>query len=148
MGNLSDMANRLKSINLENILDEVLNDLLPQIIDAVLSQLESGQIKNNPAPDYTYGMNSEYLKTKASMGIYPMTIAPRINLKYSGDFYDGFYAVVQKEIIEIWSKDSKSDMLERQFTKELFELDSDNMEWLRNEIRPELQRLLRRELNI
>jgi len=39
-------------------------------------------------------------------------------------------------------------MLERQFTKELFELDNDNMEWLINEIKPELQRLLRRELNI
>lgn len=147
MATLQDMANKLKGIDLNSMLDEILNELLPQIVDHVLEQLESGMIKDNPSPSYLYGNDSEYMKTKASMGSYDMSIAPRINLKYSGAFYSGFYAVVQQTIIEVGSKDSKANDLEREYTKELYELGSDNMIWLQNEVRPELQNLLRRELS-
>lgn len=82
------------------------------------------------------------------MGSYNMSIYPRINLKYSGDFYSGFYAIVKKEIIEIGSKDSKANKLETEFTKELFELDSNNMEWLRAEVKPQIQELLRKQLGL
>lgn len=148
MASLQDMANMLKNIDINKLFDEILNELLPQIVDHVLEQLESGYIKDNPSPSYMYGNNSEYMKTKASMGIYDMSIAPRINLKYSGDFYSGFYALVQEKIIEVGSKDSKADKLEHEFTKQLYELGSDNMIWLQNEVRTELPNLLRRELAI
>ena len=148
MASLEEMISKFEKLDFNKMLDEVLNDLLPQIIDNVLDQLESGYIKDNTSPDYTYGMDSEYMKTKASMGIYSMNIAPRINLKYSGDFYSGFYAIVKKEIIEIGSKDSKANKLETEFTKELFELDSNNMNWLRSEVKPQVQELLRKQLGI
>lgn len=146
MASIDEMIQKFERLDFNKILDEVLNDLLPQIIDAVTDQLESGYIKDNQSPDYTYGTNSEYMKAKASMGIYDMSIAPRINLKYSGDFYSEFYAVVKEKIIEIGSKDSKANKLEKQFMPQLYELGSKNMDWLKSEVKPEVQILLRKQL--
>lgn len=146
MSSIDEMINKFERLDFNKMLDEVLNDLLPQIIDQVLGQLESGYIKDIPSPSYLYGNDSEYMKTKASMGIYDISIAPRINLKYSGDFYSGFYAVVKDKIIEIGSKDSKANKLEKEFTSELYEPDSKNMDWLRSEVKPEVQALLRKQL--
>lgn len=148
MNRLLDMANKLKGVDLNKMLDEVLNDLLPQIIDRVLEQLEEGKFKDKVAPSYQMPSGIDYMKEKSLMGSYNMSILPAMNLKYSGKFHEGFYAIVREKIIEIGSKDSKADNLEYNYGSSLYELGTENMDWLINDVRPELQRLSRVELGI
>jgi len=148
MASLEEMISKFEKLDFNKMLDEVLNDLLPQIVDAVTEQLESGYFKDNESHDYSMPGGIEYIKEKSLMGSYDMSIYPRMNLKYEGGFYRGMYAIVKEKIIEIGSKDWKAGKLEKQFTSDIYELGSKKMDWLRSEVTPQIQVLLRKQLGL
>ena len=51
-------------------------------------------------------------------------------------------------VITIAPNTIKQNEVQLKVTKELFELDSNNMNWLRSEVKPQVQELLRKQLGI
>ena len=148
MSTIAEMIDKLQKVDVNKLLDEILDYYLPEIIDRNTEQLESGKFKDKIAPNYEMPSGIDYMKEKAMMGSYNMSISPVMNLKYSGKFHEGFYAIVKEKIIEIGSKDSKADDLEYNYGSDIYGLSSENMDWLREEVKIELQNLLRTTLKI
>lgn len=117
-----ELQRNVIKLDVWKILDEVLNQFSPELIDLNLSQLEKGQAADGTSVG-TY-RDSEYAKFKKAIG---SISSPKVDLKVTGDFYAGFIAKIQSRFIEIESKDAKADDLESRYGSEIYGLTDKNL---------------------
>jgi hypothetical protein len=67
-----------------------------------------------------------------------------VDLKLTGDFYSGFFALTDSFPITFSSNDSKAESLELKYGKEIFGLDQESLEQFRIEIKPQVQEEFRK----
>ena len=112
----------IDGIDVYEVLDKVLERFKPELLDLNTSQLEKGEASDGS----NVGMyvDSEYAKFKKSIG---SISSPKVDLKVTGDFYEGFRAEIKKKIISISSKDSKAGNLEKRYGSEIYGLTASNL---------------------
>jgi hypothetical protein len=142
---LKNLADSLKSIDIEKMIDEILNELMPEILDLNTDQLSKGQLKDGDLLE-KYKSDS-YYEFKLSLGTYkaPDGVA---DLFVDGDFYNGFTGIIKSDIIEIKSTDSKANDLESNYSSDIYGLNENNIQYIRNEIIPRVQNKLRSKIKI
>jgi len=109
MNSLLDMANKLKSIDLNNIFDDSVMETKDSLLDENRNQLLSGKaIDGSILGRYTPQYAKRKAKTKSSnapFGIY--------DFKLTGSFQDDMYLSPKPDIIEVGSIDLKERWLEK-----------------------------------
>lgn len=133
MGKLIQLGERLKRFDTEAELLLILKEVSPQMIDLNTGQLFSGVDSNGflLKPYYRNDKYAEFKKTLNSKGV--------VDLKLTGDFYDGFFADVSKFPLIFGSNDEKSNELEKRYGKNIFGLNKRSLnEISKQTIQPEI----------
>lgn len=109
MDNLQEMANKLKSINLNDIFDQTIIETKDSLLNENKDQLLSGKaidgtILGRYSPQYAK-RKAKVKSSNAPYGIY--------DFKLTGTFQDEMYLEPKTDIIEVGSKDKKEPWLER-----------------------------------
>jgi len=141
MGKLAMIARRLKSANLEKAVLEIVREHEAQVIDLNLLQLDSGTDNAGKPLDPPY--------RSAKYADFKLTLNPKgvVDLKLTGDFWDGFFLSADQYPITFGSADIKAPELEAKYGKEIFGLDKTSMEALNKGIvLPELRARIRKVL--
>jgi len=131
---LLEAYQNIKQIDTSRLVDEVLSELRPLILDLNRFQLEQGL--NAEGKRFRKYKNKSYSAKKALMNSLPGFGNP--DLKVSGDFWKAFKADLKGGIMDIYSTDRKAEWLEegtsrmRAFAK-IYGLTPLNMEHLRIE---------------
>lgn len=116
MGKVTDYINKLSKVtvkNQEQALLSIIEKHQHLLIDVITGQLLNG-IDGNGEFLQAY-RNENYAEMKLQMNPRGVT-----DLRLSGDFWDGFFAIVKKFPIIIDSKDVKRDELVERYGKEIF----------------------------
>jgi hypothetical protein len=123
MGKIRQIANNLKSWDLMTELDKILMELSDTIVGMNKEQLSIGEDAEGgtlePYADPQYAIDKvELFGSKAPLGI--------PNLKFSGDFYNGFTIVFGNNKLSITSSDLKTLRLEGKYG-DIFGLQPNNL---------------------
>lgn len=134
MGRIRDYVARLKTIN-EQVIDsgilKIVQDTKNQAIDLNTKQLFEGRDANGQSlGGYR---NPNYAAFKRSLN--PAGV---VDLKLTGDFYQGFFAKTDSFPVAFDSTDEKTSELKQKYG-EIFGLDQTSLEEYRQEIKPEVQ---------
>lgn len=150
MSALQDMANRLKSIDMLRIFDNILTGHLSQIEEMNREQLMQGiRSDGSSMPSHSKSEMTEiYLDQKIERGVYDQSIYPAMNFYDTGAFQKGIKAEVNLFEIEIESKDSKADELEGLGGSLIYGNTEQNLSILRGDILPEILKNTRSYLKI
>jgi len=147
MNKIEEQLGKFKSLDIWEIVKQVIYEEKDVLIDLVTEQLSKGETKNGRTGEYTlYSGESPYAEAKAALGTYDMSIFPYVNLYKDGGFYDKMDALIQSEFIEIFSNDSKADQLESEFTSDIYVPNENRMEMLKNHILPIVNQKIRQHL--
>ncbi len=140
MGKLATIQNRLRYAKLDRVVLEIIRDRQAQVIDLNLLQLDAGTD--------AYGKPLDPPYRSAKYADFKLTLNPKgvVDLKLTGDFWDGFFVVADQYPVTFGSKDSKSAELEAKYGKEIFGLDAKSMDSLKEIILPDLQEHIKRLL--
>lgn len=88
-----------------------------------------------------------YAIQKEKMNPKPGFLVP--DLKYRGDFYDGFFAKLQNKKIIFGSTDYKSDMLKAKYDNDIFGLTKENEDYYKSNIlKEEILKIVERRTGI
>ena len=134
MGRIREYVARLKTIN-EQVIDsgilKIVQDTKNQAIDLNTKQLFSGR----DASGQSLGgyRNPDYAAFKRSLN--PAGV---VDLKLTGDFYQGFFAKTDSFPVTFDSTDEKTSELKQKYGQ-IFGLDPTSLEEYRQEIKPEVQ---------
>lgn len=100
-----DLSARFKTINLDGIAERALQDNQAEISDLNREQLQQGITSTGGyLPDYS----------PVSVNMFGKTPGP-IQLKDTGDYYDGIGPVFQDKSFNLIGTDIKTDMLEKRY---------------------------------
>lgn len=147
MNKIDQQLDRFRSLDIWEVVRAVLNSHKEEIVDLVTAQLWRGETKTGRTAEHTMTPKSRaYVEMKQSLGRIDTSILPHVNLYNEGDFYEGMTAVIKKELVEIFSQDSKASELEKQFTSQIYELNPASMEELKLLILPEVLTEIRKQL--
>jgi hypothetical protein len=144
MGKIKDYLDKIKSVGSQDIEDMLLKVVVEsknQAIDLNTDQLFSGKDANGQSLGQY--RNPNYAAFKRSLN--PAGV---VDLKLSGDFYQGFFARTDKFPITFSSTDEKTGELMQKYGTEIFGLNQDSLEEYRQEIKPEIQKEYRKVLHI
>lgn len=139
MGKIRELAAKARSITDDDINESILKVVdknKSEALDLNLKQLFSGR----DAKDQSLGRYHSQAYAEFKRSLNPAGV---VDLKLTGDFYRGFFAKTDRFPIEFASTDSKTDMLEEKYGKEIFGLDQANLEEFRKEIKPDIGKLFR-----
>lgn len=104
------LANKMKTLNLQEIEKRVLQKHQSEIIDSNIEQLKRGEdAEGNKLPEYEY---ESYYKGKAAQGLL-FNAGRHWNFILEGDFTGGFYVYQKQNNAIIDSRDSKRERLVR-----------------------------------
>ena len=142
---LKQISSNLKSIDVNKLIDDVFNELMPEILDLNLDQLSKGQLNDGELLE-SY-RSASYYEFKRSLGSYKAPNAAA-DLFVEGNFYRGFRGEVKTDIIEIDSTDSKASGLESKYSSDIYGLQPKNIDYIRKEIIPILQQEIRKQFKI
>jgi len=146
MATLHDFKEKLKGLELDKMLNQVIRDTEEALLNLVTSQLEVGLRGNGaPMPDYLSITYADFKKNIVG------SLAPFLtpDLKLEGDFYAGFYAKADLFGITIGSTDWKEAKLEKKYGSSIFILTKENLEvYSREVILPELLIKIRQHLGL
>jgi len=150
MSALQDMANRLKSIDMLQIFDNILTGHLDQIEDMNRKQLMQGiRSDGSSMPSHSKSQMTEiYLDQKIDRGVYNQSIYPAMNFYDTGSFQNKIKAEVNLFEIEIESTDSKAYELEKLGGSLIYGNTQQNIDVLKGEILPEILKDTRSYLKI
>lgn len=147
MATLQDMANKLKNINLIEIVDNAIDQTKANIVDLNKYQLLHGIATDNTLLGrYTPAYAKRKAKIKSSQapyGIYDFSLY--------GSFQDDMYAADKGDIIEIGSIDIKEPFLEKygRGANRVFGLTDDNKtEYSETILKPVIQEKIKSYLGI
>jgi hypothetical protein len=121
MGKLLQLAEHLKTINLEAEVLSIIADIEPQLIDLNTSQLFSGVDSKGflLKPPYKEAWYAEFKKSLNAKGV--------VDLKLTGKFYEGWFVSASEFPIFFGSKDEKTPDLESKYGKDIFGLTKTNL---------------------
>ena len=119
------------------ILTETLNSEKPYIVELNKKQLENGQTSNG---DYLRPYSGRTVKQRALEGN-PVK-GELIALFDTGDFWKGFWSMAYNGEWEIFSSDSKTNMLISEYGEDIFGLTEENFTTLGAKINEKLKRRL------
>lgn len=145
MATLQDMANRLKSINLENILDSILEPLLPEIVEMNKAQLWDGKTKNN-TDIHPFYSEDPYFKSAKQANAYKnwkQRITPNSdrnpdapNLYINGYYHSLIKGTILENLIQL-DADGFGSRFESKY-KDIYGLTEEHLNIIRNKVLPQL----------
>jgi hypothetical protein len=155
MERLIELANRLRSIDVEKMLDEILNDLLPEIISLNKEQLWDGKTKNN-ADIHPFYSEDPYFKSASQARAYAgwkQRITPNSdryfdapNLYINGYYHSLIKGVIMDKYIEI-DADGFGSGFDSKY-RDIYGLTEEHLDIIRAKVLPQMQNKLRTALNI
>ena len=117
-------------------MDDIFHSLEGEIIDRNAAQMEElGQdalgrpILGHKSGEREYAW-PEYAEEKSMMG----KESRFINLNLSGDFHSQMKVEFSKTGIRLWSDDDKTDLMVKNYGRDIFGLNESNMDWLVDEM--------------
>lgn len=151
MADLTQIANRLRQIDVVKIFNDVLTNHLPQIEEFNREQLKEGiRSDGTSMPKHSKSKASEiYIDDKIERGVYDQSIYPAMNFYDKGDFQKGITAKNASEnenLIVVYSTDSKADELEDLGGSKIYGNTEENLSKIREEMIPEMQDIIRNKL--
>lgn len=150
---LKKLARNLRSIDIERIIDDALEEVLPKIIELNTDQLMDGETStgDNIRPYYS---EDPYFKSKAHARGYAkwkQKITPNPdryfdapNLYINGYYHSLIKGAIKKDMIEIYA-DGFGAQFEPKY-KNLYGLQPKNIEYIRNEILPRIRKSIEGKL--
>lgn len=138
MDKLTDIISKLNSVSekeFESKILEIVDSKKNEVLDMNTSQLFSG--RDSSDQNMTSYYSEGYAEMKNLMNPTPGLGNP--DLKLTGDFYKGFFLKDDTFPISFSSTDNKTEMLTQKYGENIFGLDNDNLEKLRQDIKPEIQ---------
>jgi hypothetical protein len=155
MASLLDMANKLKSINLNDILDSILDPLLPEIVEMNKAQLWDGKTKNN-TDIHPFYSEDPFFKTEKQAQAYKnwkqrITPNPDRNPDAPNLYINGYYHSLIKGAIMDTFIDLDAEGFGSGFDnkyKDIYGLTEDHLNIIRNKILPQLLEQTRFKMGI
>lgn len=139
-----EFANLVKNLNIDKLVDEVIEQNIPELLDLNTGQLSVGKnSEGQKVGEYSTDLYADFKKAIGSQ-------APSgdVDLKVSGDFFEGFKALIKPKVIEIFSDDEKAEGLEERYGSEIYGLTDENLdEWI-EQLKVELIERIRNELRL
>lgn len=138
MATIDDILSNFQSLNLKDQVPVIVQKLSPEMVDYNLNQLEKGLTSEGISitPRYKSPLYAAYKQQIGSIAGFGVP-----NLKLSGDFYSGFYIQITGMSFDFGSRDSKSLLLEGEYSKNggIFGLTDDNKgNFAQQDVKPEL----------
>ncbi len=118
------ISNNIKKFNLNNELDKIILSNEDAIIRLNLEQLSIGQLSNGSEISPLL-RNADYARGKKSKGGKAPEGVPDLN--NTGSFYEGFNIGVNRKVIKVNSKDSKTRDLTKKYGVDIFGLQQENL---------------------
>lgn len=147
MGNIVDLRDRLKKIDVWQELKAIIRENESELLDLVTSQLEEGETKTGNTDTYSRA-SADYVQAKLAQGRIKSSTLPYANLYNEGDFYRQMTVNVLNEAIEIYSKDSKAGELESQYSSDIYIPNEKRMKEYMDTVLPLLQERIRLKLGL
>lgn len=139
MDELKKIITQLRELTPEKMEQEILAIVRshePELLDLNLDQLSKGQRADGSTIGPSYSPTTiQYKKGKNQP-------SDRVTLFDEGNFYRGFFADTDKFPIEIDSKDFKTPLLDEKYGPSLFGLNAANTETFAENIRPEIEDII------
>jgi len=151
---LKEAAERVRSINLNQLFDEVLDDQRYFILDLIRSQLSKGDGGGGALGTYsTSGLSQDYVDLKFDKGLFQGDSFPHYDLFFSGELYQSLVVQIKKDYIEIEFASSKLPLVEDATGMELNDsnvltLNPVNLQLLIDRIKPLIQNRINGYLGI
>lgn len=118
---INELYRKLKSIDIETLMDRAVLDNKEEIVDANTASLSAGKFPDgDQMPDYRSVSYSEFKQSIGSQA--PLGVT---DLKLTGAFHSGFYLKATGQGYEIGSTDSKSSELEAKYGSDIFGIAKD-----------------------
>lgn len=137
--NLIEFHKKLRSIDVESLMDRAVLANSEEIIDANTGQLSVGLDATGDFfgeyKDSNYAQFKQSIGSKAPMGV--------VDLKLTGAFYEGFNIQVEGEGYRVTSRDGKTSDLVSKYGREIFGLTEDSKENLKDQFSSQLTKLIR-----
>jgi len=152
---MEKLAERIRSINIDNIIDEVLMKQGDFILDLIGSQL----LKGNKADGTSIGeysdhpLSEEYVELKRRMGLFQGGSYPSYDLFFSGEFYQSVVLYLKKDFIDVQSTDPKISLIEGNLgykinDSNLLVLSPEHLNELQQKIKPLIQQKINAKLGV
>ena len=124
MATIDKLISAFKQVNPVDVVFDTLKQDPDTITKLNKQQLLRGEMSDGKrTPEHTYGSLSKlYVADKQSSGKISSSTLPHVNLFDSGDFYRGFTTRFQRDNFSIYSRDSKSSMLQDTYGNGIFGL--------------------------
>ena len=143
---LEELTERIRSIDFNRILDEVLGGEIDFILGLIRLQLSDGEGGKGGLGSYSGSPESDrYVDLKHRLGLFQGKGDPAFDLFFSGDFYSSLVINIKEAYLETLSTDPKLPSIEKSTkmrigTGHVLELSEENLEILRQMILPKLQK--------
>lgn len=122
MGGIIELYNRIRSINLDQLKEQIISENEGIAVDMNKDQLEQGLDSNN---SYLRAYRSPaYAAYKNQLNPRPGFGNP--DLLLSGDFYKGFTSEIKGDRMQIASSDEKNNKLKGKYGEDIFGLNPAN----------------------
>lgn len=138
MDKLQSQLSKFNRIDLWAILKLAIKDRDVILLELVKNQLKGGKNKYGDMPEYE---SQSYIDYKDDLN--RLTAGIKINLWDEGDFHDNLKIALSKEMVEIFSTDSKAGVLEDEYGSQIYELNQENMEKFKAHVFPVFIRMVR-----
>lgn len=156
---LKELTERIKSINFNQILDEVLDDERFFILDLIRSQLIKGEGGNGKLDKYAWykrksKRSKEWIDYKHEIGLFSGGGDPEYDLfGDTGELYRSLVATIKAEYIEIEFASAKLPLVEASTEMKLNDsnvltLDPTNLQILIDRIKPKIQQKINDRIGI
>jgi len=152
---LDKLAERVRSIDINQILDEVLEGEKTYILDLIRSQLIRGKKGDGDEIGWysTTEAGQNYVQFKIDRGLFPEDTGGAYNLLYEGHFYSSLIINIGANDIEVLSTDSKIGEMAEHLdfdvnNSTLLTLTPENLEILQEKIKPLIQNKINARLGI
>jgi hypothetical protein len=142
MNGFLQLSKKTQSLNLIQILEQVLDSMHGKIVILIQEQLAEGKKGDDSLlPKYTpFTIRKKLEDSSIIMG-------ERIALIDEGDFWRGMFAVVEGGSIFIDSTDFKSEMLIDRYGEEIFQMSSESLKSIVSEVFPEFKKRVNDYIN-
>ncbi len=147
---IQEFGERVRSLDINNIVDEAINETKEFLLHLIRSQLLTGERKDG-SPIGIYSPNSdEYVQEKFQLGLFLGNSFPKYDLFFEGTLHRSIIIAVNSSDIEIIITDPKIDKVEK-LTGDLsnaLELNEKFMDLYRENLLPIIQNKIHGSLGI
>ena len=152
---LKELAERVRSIDVNQILDEVLEDEKTFILDLIRSQLIKGEGGDGSLGIYSKSkLGQYYVNLKLDMGLFMGDSLPNYDLFFSGKLYKSLIMDIRAEYIRTEFTDPKIPLVEESTemdinsdNSQILGLTEENTQRLIDRIKPKMQNKIHDRIN-